>query len=54
MTMNKTALLSLAAAAAFASQASAADIINGSFEDESTLDVPASDLCKDPVITLVE
>ena len=28
--------------------------INGSFEDESTLDVPASDLCKDPVITLVE
>lgn len=28
--------------------------INGTFEDESTLDVPASDLCKDPVITLVE
>ena len=28
--------------------------INGTFDDESTLDVPASDLCKDPVITLVE
>ncbi len=28
--------------------------VNGTFEDESTLDVPERDLCKDPVITLVE